>query len=130
MSLILAGSACFPWLPERGEEMLGACFDLERGTMAPGESCETQGRIGILLEGDGTLNDRESAGPGTVFGACRSGPWREKIPAEETFLARTDCTVAWFRFDVVTAVCYNACWFHARLIQELDRMLDAREREE
>ena len=61
MSLILAGSACFPWLPERGEEMLGACFDLERGTMAPGESCETQGRIGILLEGDGTLNDRESA---------------------------------------------------------------------
>ena len=107
--------------------MLGACFDLEQGTLSPGERCETHGRIGILLEGEGALNDSRHVGPGTVFGVCRSGPWREKVPAEERFQARTGCTVAWFRFDVVTAVCYNACWFHARLIQELDRMLDARE---
>lgn len=34
--------------------------------------------------------------------------------------------MAWFDFDVVLTVCYTACWFHARLIQEMEQALDAR----
>ncbi len=69
----------------------------------------------------------EAAGPGFFFGAARTDRL-EKVAAEETLEAGTACLVAWFDFDVVLTVCYTACWFHARLIQEMERALDARRR--
>ena len=55
---------------------------------------------------------------GDVFALDRN---RSSFPGVLT--AGEDCAVAWFRRDLVLHVCYRACWFHARLIQEIDRKL-------
>lgn len=122
---VFALSGCFPWMPERADAVLQSCFDLEFETLAPGRRCATGGRIGCLLRGEGVLNGQEAARPGVFFGAAR-GSRLEKLAVEETLEAGTECLVAWFDFDVVLTVCYTACWFHARLIQEMERVLDAR----
>ena len=49
---------------------------------------------------------------------------RDKNPLPGVLTAGEDCIVAWFRGDLVLHVCYRACWFHARLIQEIDRKLN------
>lgn len=126
---VFARSGCFPWMPQRADQVLQSCFDLECETLAPGQRRASGGRIGCLLRGAGRVNGTESAGPGFFFGAAR-GPRLEKFAVEETLEAETECLVAWFDFDVVLTVCYTACWFHARLIQEMEQALDARRRAE
>lgn len=124
---VFASSGCFPWMPQRADQVLQSCFDLEFETLAPGQRRDTRGRIGCLLHGTGRLDTGEAAGPGFFFGAARTDRL-EKVAAEETLEAGTACLVAWFDFDVVLTVCYTACWFHARLIQEMEQALDARRR--
>ena len=126
---VFARSGCFPWMPQRADQVLQSCFDLECETLAPGERRASGGRIGCLLRGAGRVNGTESAGPGLFLGAAR-GPLLEKVAVEETVEAETGGLVAWFDFDVVLTVCYTACWFHARLIQEMEQALDARRRAE
>ena len=126
---VFAQSGCFPWMPPRADEVLYGCFDLEFETLAPGQRRVSGGRIGCLLRGAGRVNGKEDAGPGFFFGAVR-GPRLEKIAVEESLEAGTECLVAWFDFNVVLTVCYTACWFHARLIQEMEQALDARRRAE
>lgn len=124
---VFARSGCFPWMPQRADQVLQSCFDLECETLAPSERRASGGRIGCLLRGVGRVNGREDAGPGFFFGAARNAHL-EKVAVEETLEAGTECLVAWFDFDVVLTVCYTACWFHARLIQEMEQALDARRR--
>ena len=63
-----------------------------------------------------------AAEPGTLFGARRTDR-EEKEMAPAALTVATDCDVLWFQFDVVNMVCYQACWFHARLVQELERLM-------
>ena len=111
----------FSWLPEEAFRILDACFDMHGETVPAGETRETGGRIGYLLRGSGTLNGT-AAEPGTLFGARRTDR-EEKEMAPAALTVATDCDVLWFQFDVVNIVCYQACWFHARLVQELERLM-------
>ena len=112
----------FAWLPEEGAETLSACFDLSAEELKAGETRSVDGRIGCLLRGSADF--RADAGtrtlaPGDVFALDR-----DRSPLPGILTAGEDCAVAWFRRDLVLHVCYRACWFHARLIQEIDRNLN------
>ena len=112
----------FAWLPEEGAETLSNCFDLCVEGLNTGETRATEGRIGCLLRGSADFRAEAGArtlAPGDVFALNRD---RCLIPGVLT--AGEDCIVAWFHGDLVLHVCYRACWFHARLIQEIDRKLN------
>ena len=112
----------FAWLPEEGAETLSNCFDLCVEELNAGETRTTEGRIGCLLRGGAdfrTDNDTRTLAPGDVFALDR-----DRNPLSGVLTAGEDCIVAWFRGDLVLHVCYRACWFHARLIQEIDRKLN------
>lgn len=86
-----------------------------------GETRPTDGRIGCLLRGNAEFradDGTRTSARGDVFALDRN---RSSFPGVLT--AGEDCAVAWFRRDLVLHVCYRACWFHARLIQEIDRKL-------
>lgn len=113
------------WLPDKGLETLNACFDMAGEALSAGERRDTGGRIGYLLQG--TLRLREGGTdrpvtPGTLLGIRRDSRGR-KVPAPSAITAAEDAVVIWWRFDVVETVCYQACWFHARLIRELEELL-------
>ena len=87
-----------------------------------GETCSTDGRIGCLLRGGAdfrTDDDTRILAPGDVFALNR-----DRNPLPGVLTAGEGCVVAWFHRDLVCHVCYRACWFHARLIQEIDRNLN------
>ena len=112
----------FAWLPEEGAETLSNCFDLCVEELNAGETRATEGRIGCLLRGGAdfrTDDGTRTLAPGDVFALER-----DKNPLPGVLAAGEDCIVAWFRGDLVLHVCYRACWFHARLIQEIDRKLN------
>ena len=112
----------FAWLPEEGAETLSNCFDLCVEELNAGETCSTDGRIGCLLRGGAdfrTDDGTRTLAPGDVFALDR-----DRNPLSGVLTAGEDCIVAWFRGDLVLHVCYRACWFHARLIQEIDRKLN------
>ena len=112
----------FSWLPEEGAETLSNCFDLCVEELNAGETRATEGRIGCLLRGGAdfrTDNDTRTLAPGDVFALDR-----DRNPLSGVLTAGKGCAVAWFRRDLVLHVCYRACWFHARLIQEIDRKLN------
>ena len=111
----------FAWLPEEGAETLSNCFDLCVEELNAGETRATEGRIGGLLRGGAdfrTDDGTRTLAPGDVFALNR-----DKNPLPGVLAAGEDCIVAWFRGDLVLHVCYRACWFHARLIQEIDSKL-------
>ena len=111
----------FAWLPEEGAETLSACFDLCVEELKAGETRPTESRIGCLLQGTAVFQSDDGVrvlAPGDVFALHR-----DKSPLPGVLTAGEDCAVAWFRRDLVLHVCYRACWFHARLIQEIDRNL-------
>ena len=111
----------FAWLPEEGAETLSNCFDLCVEELNAGETRTTEGRIGCLLRGGAdfrTDNDTRTLAPGDVFALDR-----DRNPLSGVLTAGEDCIVVWFRGDLVLHVCYRACWFHARLIQEIDSKL-------
>ena len=112
----------FAWLPEEGAETLSNCFDLCVEELNAGETRTTEGRIVCLLRGGAdfrTDDGTRTLAPGDVFALDR-----DRNPLSGVLTAGEDCIVAWFRGDLVLHVCYRACWFHARLIQEIDRKLN------
>ena len=113
------------WMPVRGLEVLSACFDMESEALRAGERRESGGRIGYLLQGALQIRERGAdrrAAPGTLLGVRRDSRGRKvMVPAEIT--AEEDAVVIWWQFDVVQTVCYQACWFHARLIRELEGLI-------
>ena len=119
---LLRQAPLFAWLTEEGAETLAACFDLCVEELNTGETRATEGRIGCLLRGSADF--RADTGthilaPGDVFALDR-----DRSPLPGVLTAGEDCAVAWFCRDLVLHVCYRACWFHARLIQEIDRNLN------
>ena len=115
---LLRRAPLFAWLPEEGAETLSACFDLCVEELKAGDARPTDDRIGCLLRG-GAVFQAHALAPGDVFALNR-----DKSPCPGVLTAGEDCAVAWFRRDLVRHVCYRACWFHARLIQEIDRNLN------
>lgn len=120
-----AWSEAFDWLPEEGLETLGACFDLTEEHIPAGEVRRSGGRIGCLLKGRGRL--RTGRGERELTAVCLLGisvtKQGERRPEAAELEAEEDCTVLWFDFQLVQMVCYAACWFHVRFLQEIDRML-------
>ena len=113
---LIRQDAYFSWLPEESFDILDGCFDLHGETVPEGETRETEGRIGYLLQGSGDVDGAQS-GPGTLFGL---GKDREQVDAVLT--AETNCQVLWINFEVMNGACYVACWFHARLMEELEKL--------
>lgn len=119
---LLHQAPLFAWLPEEGAETLSNCFDLCVEELSAGETRSTEGRIGCLIRGGAdfrTDDDTRTLALGDVFALNR-----DRNPLPGVLTAGEDCAVAWFRWDLVCHVCYRACWFHARLIQEIDRNLN------
>ena len=119
---LLRQAPLFAWLTEEGAETLAACFDLCVEELNTGETRATEGRIGCLLRGSADFQADAGArtlAPGDVFALNR-----DRNPLPGVLTAGEDCAVAWFCRDLVLHVCYRACWFHARLIQEIDRNLN------
>ena len=112
----------FAWLPEEGVETLSNCFDLCVEELNAGETRSADGHIGCLLQGTAVFQaggTAQSLVPGELFALN----W-DRSPIPGVLTAGEDCAVAWFRRDLVLHVCYRACWFHARLIQEIDYNLN------
>lgn len=119
-------SEAFSWLPEEGLETLGACFDLTEEHIPAGETRNSEGRIGCLLSGRGRL--RTESGETDLFSVSLLGitvtDHGERRPVPAVLTAEEECTVLWFRFEMVRMVCYAACWFHVRFLKEIDRLLE------
>lgn len=111
----------FAWLTQEGADTLANCFDLRVEELTSGAKYPVGQMIGCLLEGEAVFSsggERRVLQSGELFGLnrqCRA------IPGILT--AGERCTAAWFHRDLVTQVCYGACWFHARLIEEINRAL-------
>ena len=111
------------WLPPEGGQYFDACFHMDCEEISAGGHCRSRGRVGYLISGRAQLRGQRGirrAGAGTFFGALYPGKAEEN---ECELWAVTDCTVLWLDADVLTSVCYAACWFHARLIREVEAWL-------
>jgi hypothetical protein len=126
MEELLRRVPLFAWLPEGAFEVLNGCFDLEAEQLKQGETREDRGRVGCLLTGSASFCPNNSPevtlSPGELFGIAR-GTDGGKHPVPGSLTADTDCAVAWFDFNLVRTVCYRACWFHVRLLREIDALL-------
>ena len=116
----------FSWLPEEGLETLGACFDLTEERILAGETRSSDGRIGCLLSGRGRLRTKrgETALASVSLLGITVTDRGERCPVAAALTAEEDCTVLWFRFEMVRMVCYATCWFHVRFLKEIDRLLE------
>ena len=112
----------FAWLPEQAESIFNGCFNMEAEELSPGESRKNEGRAGYLVSGRGRLEDGVEAVSGSLFGVRNSN--RGKESQSVVFCAEEPCVVLWFDFELFTSVCYRACWFHVKLIGELEQLLD------
>lgn len=120
----LLGSELFSWISEEGVEMFSNCFDLEAERIPAGESRESRGRIGYLLSGKATAAGLDLAADDAAGVTLEEdGTFRRQ---EFTLRAVEPCAVAWMNGEILTSVCYRACWFHGRLLQEMTRLLSAR----
>ena len=118
------------WLPPEGGQYFDACFNMDLQRVAAGERCESRGRVGYLISGSAQLHTprgSEQAGEGTFFGVFQPRRSESRRTEETQLLAQTDCALLWMDADVLTSVCYAACWFHARLIREVDLWFEARQ---
>ncbi len=111
----------FAWLPEEGAEALSDCFDLCVEEPAAGESLPTGDRIGCLLRGEASFRwdgGERTLSVGELFALGEDG--RTLTPGVLT--AGRDCVVAWFQSGLVRHVCYGACWYHVRLLEEIGKI--------
>ena len=111
------------WLPREGGRYFDACFNMDWEVVPAGEHRQSHGRVGYLISGRAQLRSESGlvrAGEGRLFGVIQPGR-PESRRAEDTDLwAVTECRVLWLDGTVLSNVCYAACWFHARLIREVD----------
>ena len=117
---LLKDQPFWSWLPREGGRYFDACFHMDCEEIPAGGHCRSQERVGYFVSGRAQLRGQRGirrAGAGTFFGALYPGKAEEN---ECELWAVTDCTVLWLDADVLTSVCYAACWFHARLIREVE----------
>lgn len=114
---------CWAWLPPEGGRYFDACFNMDWETVPAGARRESRGRVGYLISGRAQLRTQRGmvrAGADTFFGVSQPGRPESRRVEETELWAVTECAVLWLDADVLRNVCYAACWFHARLIREVD----------
>lgn len=116
--------ALLSWLPAESEKIFEGCFDMEIEQLSAKERRDCNGRIGYLFSGkveavcaDTCVVIEEKA----VFGALKQS--QKKGNRSESIKALEESVVVWFAEDILERVCYTACWFHARFIDEVDKLL-------
>ena len=122
---LIAKDAHFCWMEGDAYETLSNCFDVEAECLKKGETCENEGRFGYLLQGSGVIQMKNTTATmeagallGVVPGGARGYQWEEV-----GFTAGAESVVLWFQRDALEFACYRGCWFHARLIREIQIML-------
>ena len=125
---LLKDQPFWSWLPREGGRYFDACFHMDWETLSAGEIRQSRGRMGYLISGHAHLEGAgglRHAGEGQIFGIVRPGRSETRRVEETSLRAVTTCRVLWLDADVLTSVCYAACWFHARLIREVDQWFAA-----
>ena len=125
---LLKDQPFWSWLPREGGRYFDACFHMDWETLSAGEIRQSRGRMGYLISGHAHLEGAgglRHAGEGQIFGIVQPGRSETRRVEETSLRAVTTCRVLWLDADVLTSVCYAACWFHARLIWEVDQWFAA-----
>lgn len=125
---LLKDQPFWQWLPREGGQYFDACFHMDWETVPAGERRESRGRMGYLISGRAQLQSEGSlvhAGEGEIFGVVQPGRPETRRAEETSLRAVTECRVMWLDAEVLTSVCYAACWFHARLIREVEQWFEA-----
>ena len=125
---LLKDQPFWQWLPREGGQYFDACFHMDWETVPAGERRESRGRMGYLISGRAQLQSEGSlvhAGEGEIFGVVQPGRPETRRVEETSLWAVTECRVMWLDAEVLTSVCYAACWFHARLIREVEQWFAA-----
>ena len=124
---LLKDQPFWSWLPREGGRYFDACFHMDWETLSAGEIRQSRGRMGYLISGHAHLEGAgglRHAGEGAIFGIVQPGRSETRRVEETSLRAVTTCRVLWLDADVLTSVCYAACWFHARLIREVDQWFE------
>ena len=125
---LLKDQPFWSWLPREGGRYFDACFHMDWETLSAGEIRQSRGRMGYLISGHAHLEGAgglRHAGEGAIFGIVQPGRSETRRVEETSLRAVTTCRVLWLDADVLTSVCYAACWFHARLIREVEQWFAA-----
>lgn len=122
---MIAKDAHFYWMEGDAFETLSNCFDVEAEWLKEGETCQSAGRFGYLLQGSGMIQMQSATAAietgallGIVPGGARGYVWEDA-----DFTAGVESVVLWFQRDALEFACYRGCWFHARLIREVQMIL-------
>ena len=121
---LLKDQPFWSWLPREGGRYFDACFHMDWETLSAGAIRQSRGRMGYLISGHAHLEGAgglRHAGEGQIFGIVQPGRSETRRVEETSLRAVTACRVLWLDAEVLTSVCYAACWFHARLIREVDQ---------
>lgn len=122
---LIAQDVHFCWMEGDAFETLSNCFDVEVKQLRAGEICKSAGRFGYLLQGGGTArmeNNTDTLEAGGLLGVVPGGA-RGHLWVDAEFTAASDSVVLWFQRDALEFACYRGCWFHARLIREIQTLL-------
>jgi len=114
----------FDWIPAEGLTMLANCFDMEAQLLPAGQAQDSGGRIGYLLSGALCPAGAQSPQilPGTLLGVSLQA--NGDCLFEKTRLrALADSVIVWMDCDIMTSVCYRACWFHGRFVTQAKECL-------
>ena len=121
------------WMDQEALETLENCFDWESEEILPEMSVKTDGRVGWILQGEGLFRPAGSAedpacnprhvSSGKFIGVKRDEKG-DKVIDDGLFTASVPCEIAWFQYDLLRFSCYRGCWFHARVMREVDAALN------
>jgi hypothetical protein len=106
----LKGMPLFSWIELSQVKQFCFCFDMMMTSMFAGEKAETMGRVGILLEGHGSLIDKQKRDgieirQGDSFGFEKIRNVYQVV--QETFAPDDKALVLWFNRDVLNNGCYG-----------------------
>ena len=110
------------YLPAEAMDVMPNCFELRFENINAGSTRSSKGRLGYLVSGRGSIRGRELR-TDDVFGAGENPMTGKLRLVDEIFSAASDSRVLWLEGEILSNVCYRACWFHGRLVQELTRRL-------
>ena len=122
---LIARDEHFCWMEGDAFETLSNCFDVEPERLRAGEFCKNAGRFGYLLQGSGKIKmetNTVEAKAGSLLGVTPGGA-RGHLWVDAEFTAASDSVILWFQPDALEFACYRGCWFHARLIREIQTLL-------
>lgn len=117
-------SPLFAWMNLADIAILANCFDMYAEKLLTGQVIDSKGRLGYLLSGQVVLLDKipQSVTSDMAFGVqYKHG--REASPNEIQLKALEDSVIIWADAEIMTSVCYRACWFHGRFIDEVKKRL-------